>query len=527
MSSSLSRHLGAELGPKWNINKVIFQLLSDSQASITEKVQSCSTIVNDSLYVVISKGTKYIVLSKKINDVHSNLKLVSMSPDNNDNIKITAISCIGILNSSDFKKRNLDQLLILVGYENGTLSIFSKEGRPVFTQKFHVMELFRIQVIFDYSSLSNKPAAIPRKTFKNTFDTSSHHSDNSDVSGFYEIILFFRDGIVTSIDAHSLWLSLQLSLKRLDPDSCSFSDERNSFFSFRKLFLNTPSIIDAVSCGPINSVPSQLSTAGGQVSSSNTVSQTVLNSFIVSGQTHMLDFFSVTKYINHSMSAMGYASKVATRVGGAVFNIAKSYLWSSNNQNGTQNSGDRISNSSSSSDATRLTSIKPLFKMSDQGRKIVRIYVSPPQYHLAAMTDTLGRVLLLDTSTFEIIHIWKGFREAQCEWVEFESNHSTLSFTKSFDNTCQLSGVSNLCLVLYASRFGTLQIYSMIDPIKPIAALQIGREFNLIPYIPFSLGESLLAETVSHSSLIGKRKLDSCFLLHSDGFVCSVTLKSK
>lgn len=44
--------------------------------------------------------------------------------------------------------------------------------------------------------------------------------------------------------------------------------------------------------------------------------------------------------------------------------------------------------------------------------------VVDPNGRLAALTDSLGRVLLLDLSTKQIIRMWKGFRETSCHWLQ-------------------------------------------------------------------------------------------------------------
>lgn len=53
----------------------------------------------------------------------------------------------------------------------------------------------------------------------------------------------------------------------------------------------------------------------------------------------------------------------------------------------------------------------------DPPRQITSVSVEP-EGNLAATTDTLGRVLLLDLDTKQIVRVFKGFREASCAWIE-------------------------------------------------------------------------------------------------------------
>jgi Rab3 GTPase-activating protein regulatory subunit N-terminus len=57
----------------------------------------------------------------------------------------------------------------------------------------------------------------------------------------------------------------------------------------------------------------------------------------------------------------------------------------------------------------------------DAPRKIEFCCIDPDGT-LAAATDGLGRVLLIDLSTKQLIRMWKGFREASCYWLQTMSS---------------------------------------------------------------------------------------------------------
>jgi hypothetical protein len=49
-----------------------------------------------------------------------------------------------------------------------------------------------------------------------------------------------------------------------------------------------------------------------------------------------------------------------------------------------------------------------------------------PDEQLAACTDDKGRVLLLDTGNLCFLRTWKGYRDAQCAWLELPTIEPSL-----------------------------------------------------------------------------------------------------
>ena len=59
----------------------------------------------------------------------------------------------------------------------------------------------------------------------------------------------------------------------------------------------------------------------------------------------------------------------------------------------------------------------------DTPRRIVSASVDPSGSTMAT-TDALGRIMLIDLSTRQVVRIWKGFRDAKCYWIQSLMNHS-------------------------------------------------------------------------------------------------------
>ncbi|XP_017879707.1 rab3 GTPase-activating protein non-catalytic subunit isoform X3 [Ceratina calcarata] len=100
------------------------------------------------------------------------------------------------------------------------------------------------------------------------------------------------------------------------------------------------------------------------------------------------------------------------------------------------------------------------FGLSDVTREGYSI-ISSPNKTLSVVLDTMGRVLLMDNRSGTAVRMWKGYRDAQCGWIEVEEEkHSGIhkAFTK-FKQTPQLR--TALFLVIYAPKKGVIDIWSV------------------------------------------------------------------
>ncbi|XP_061394474.1 rab3 GTPase-activating protein non-catalytic subunit [Musca vetustissima] len=95
--------------------------------------------------------------------------------------------------------------------------------------------------------------------------------------------------------------------------------------------------------------------------------------------------------------------------------------------------------------------------------------VIAPNGRLAAVIDSLDRVLLVDTQRSEIIRVWKGYREAQCAFVPVKEK--TLKGV-------QTSRRKTLFLVIYAPRLGCLEIWPLQHGPK-VAAFTVSKNGQL------------------------------------------------
>lgn len=100
----------------------------------------------------------------------------------------------------------------------------------------------------------------------------------------------------------------------------------------------------------------------------------------------------------------------------------------------------------------------PLTCLKDHPRKGERLTLSPSGT-LAAITDSLGRILLLDTQALVVVRLWKGYRDASCVFMEMLVKKDTLSSSSAY-HVPEKSDYC-LCLAIHAPRKGIIEVWQM------------------------------------------------------------------
>ena len=102
----------------------------------------------------------------------------------------------------------------------------------------------------------------------------------------------------------------------------------------------------------------------------------------------------------------------------------------------------------------------------DSPRQITQCTVDPDG-DLAALTDTLGRVSLIDLKTKQVIRMWKGFRETSCNWIQAPRS-GNLTKTKHL-----------LYLVIHSRQRCVVEVWQMAHGAR-VKSMQVGREAQVI-----------------------------------------------
>lgn len=97
----------------------------------------------------------------------------------------------------------------------------------------------------------------------------------------------------------------------------------------------------------------------------------------------------------------------------------------------------------------------PLTCIKDNPRKGEKLTLSPSGT-LAAITDSLGRILLLDTQALVVVRLWKGYRDASCLFVEMLVNKNTGASSSGYVKSDYC-----LCLAIHAPRKGIVEVWQM------------------------------------------------------------------
>ncbi|XP_028056499.1 rab3 GTPase-activating protein non-catalytic subunit-like [Camellia sinensis] len=100
----------------------------------------------------------------------------------------------------------------------------------------------------------------------------------------------------------------------------------------------------------------------------------------------------------------------------------------------------------------------PLTCLKDHPRKGEKLTLSPSGT-LAAITDSLGRILLLDTQALVVVRLWKGYREASCLFMEMLVHRDSAASSSAYYE--HVKSDYCLCLAIHAPRKGIIEVWQM------------------------------------------------------------------
>jgi Rab3 GTPase-activating protein regulatory subunit N-terminus len=117
----------------------------------------------------------------------------------------------------------------------------------------------------------------------------------------------------------------------------------------------------------------------------------------------------------------------------------------------------------------------------DAPRAIEQATVDPVQGNLIATTDSLGRIVLMERSTRQIIRMWKGFRDASCYWIQQKSS----------------SGSSDLHLVIHSRQRRRIEVWQVRHGDR-VLSLTVGRGAQVVPLCSVSGAPQCLWTVTPH-----------------------------
>ncbi|KAG0273753.1 Rab3 GTPase-activating protein non-catalytic subunit [Linnemannia exigua] len=457
---------------------------------------------------------------------------------------ITTVLCLPLY----VPRSNRSQVYVVLGYKSGMIRIFNEAGQLVVVQQLHHTPVVSI------------------KARVGTGRTPGCDED--------EMTILHEGGKVVCIEGESLWVVLRLSngSSRVS-DANSVQATQTPTFAYKKWSLqNQDLMVDVVSCGPARHKPT-LSNGFSSSSSSSMYTAQATERFLSVGSKPMMAFYASSSSSRPLFSATSLATQMAARVTSAVFGFAKS-IWGSSPRPGSPAFGG--ASGRTSPDSKRLsgqgiqdgtagpygtiypsamapaTEVPAVLWLSDSQRCIRHVSLAPPPprgtcYHspskLAAMTDSLGRVLLVDLEECEIIRMWKGLRGARCGWLQEErivkSGRGTGESGDATTGTGHTKRHLVLYLVIYAPKRGTVEIYPARQG-KRAGLLQVGLGWKICTTFTSPIGKPAVldrikgaptgagARDITATSTISTPQYDlaQCFLIGPTGEVKRVGSRS-
>ena len=254
-----------------------------------------------------------------------------------------------------------------------------------------------------------------------------------------ELWVIYEDATVVALPVRELFGLLNRS-----------SMERGSAISFRKWTLFGQQRVDRVlCCGPARPSLFQSHARVGACS------------IISSGADPPISFYTAgaeQKSIHLGQIATVVASKVATAALSAVSMFAKSWGWSENAE-----LTNAVQDEDSAEDEETIANTVPdrlaMTRTLNDPRRIIHSLQLDPTGQLAAATDNLGRVLLIDTHHQVISRMWKGYRNAQCGWIESAEQWPGQASGQPLDPSSFPHATHGLYLVIYSPVRGLVEVW--------------------------------------------------------------------
>lgn len=193
-------------------------------------------------------------------------------------------------------------------------------------------------------------------------------------------------------------------------------------------------------------------------------------------------------------SAVDLASSVATNLGKAVFSVVTSF-WGGGGGGRTDASAAKAETGKSKPPAAALepcTELPLSVNLNDPRRRVLSVQLAPSGQY-AVTTDAYGRVLLLSARDMTVLRMWKGYREAQCCWLQSleetdPETDATAAQAVATPRAKQFPSRRRSCsfLIIFAPRRGLLEVWNI--PLGPrVAAFNLGAGSTLVAAGPMTV----------------------------------------
>lgn len=360
------------------------------------------------------------------------------------NDEISAMLCLPLISQKQSSTGGPDWTCIIVGFTSGYVAMYTENGLVLLSQQFEE------EVVLSLTCRTH-PAGSPLVLAQD---------------GTEELVMLYPRAI-TTIDGFSLFQTLRGCRNQVAKAAASGGDTVSvPPLGYKKWGLVDQRIVtDCIApglCPPsIYDHMAQTSVAKGFNYTVSTVPATSLH--ITTGRGPFTGFLAA-----HEGSAPPFMADVArlyaSKLKDALVSAASGWLFGKSKNKDADPSKMK----------PKIEAATPLpyrWSLPDKPRVGLSISMSSGR-RLAAITDDLGRVSLIDVQKGFAVRMWKGYRDADCGWVEVEGEWGGNKRWVTF-------------LLIYAPRRGLLEVW-MPQQGPRVAAFNVPKQSKLI-YTPHTL----------------------------------------
>ncbi|XP_058058516.1 rab3 GTPase-activating protein non-catalytic subunit [Anopheles bellator] len=354
---------------------------------------------------------------------------------------ITAILCAPIVGQGQSSQTMVDFSYIIVGLDSGQLQFYGENGTLIHSQ------IFQQEAIQALKAQSGKHI-------------------NEELYVLYASCTVILQGS----QLFPLLRSLRQQINRYGAGSSKVNEAQETIACRKWSYEKGMTIVDAVVVGPQKSCTfDHLLTAsleGGFFAKYRHAAPQ--NSLIIAAGSK--------PYVGFHYAKEGFTQPVLADVARAVASKIKSALpsW----LGGGASSG--TSSHQQPNAEPQLPASEPLicrFGLCDLQRNAFAVWLAP-NYQLAAVADNLGRIILVDCQRGIALRIWKGYRDAQCGFVEVPEKLPKDTSGSAGRN--KIDRRRALFLVIYAPRRSVLEVWALRSGGPKVAAFSAAKNGQLI-----------------------------------------------
>ncbi|XP_035774523.1 rab3 GTPase-activating protein regulatory subunit-like [Anopheles albimanus] len=373
---------------------------------------------------------------------------------------ITSILCTPIVGQGQSSQTMVDFSYIIVGLDSGLVLFYGETGTLVHSQIFHQEPIQALKA------------------------QSGKHI-NEELYVMYASCTVILQGS----QVFPLLRSLRQQINRYGAGSPKVNEAQETIACRKWSYEKGMTIVDAVVVGPQKSCTfDHLLTAsleGGFFAKYRHAAPQ--NSLIVAAGSK--------PYVGFHYAKEGFTQPLLADVARAVASKIKSALPS------WLGGGGGSSAQQQASAEPQLPPSEPLicrFGLCDLQRNAFAVWLAP-NYQLAAVADNLGRIILVDCQRGIALRIWKGYRDAQCGFVEVPEKLPKESSTASGGSSRKLDRRRALFLVLYAPRRSVLEVWSLRSGGPKVAAFSAAKNGQLLYNTHSQMGVTSGASKIKYS----------------------------